>query len=137
LQTHSLHPPHNQINTPNLQPQAATPPQPPTPQTVDEGNDPAAASAKGRRKSEKSEAPEDHEEDEELREGKLRFRGGREEAATYDGPDDVRFSGVGGVGGVGGHEGGWEGFGVCTLHRVQAGKEWGSVAKLQSVSTQC
>jgi hypothetical protein len=27
--------------------------------------------------------------DEELREGKLRFRGGRSEAATYDEPDEV------------------------------------------------
>lgn len=28
--------------------------------------------------------------DEELREGKLRFRGGREEGATYDEPDEVK-----------------------------------------------
>lgn len=56
----------------------------------DEGGDPAGASSRGRKKaSEKGEAPEDFEEDEELREGKLRFRGGREEAATYDGNDEV------------------------------------------------
>jgi DNA-directed RNA polymerase I subunit RPA1 len=30
--------------------------------------------------------------DEELREGKLRFRGGRGEAATYDGPDEVSIT---------------------------------------------
>ncbi|KAI8463429.1 MAG: hypothetical protein J3K34DRAFT_526989 [Monoraphidium minutum] len=60
----------------------------PAPGEDDEGGDPAAAAARGRRKSEKSEAPEDHEEDEELREGKLRFRGGRGEAATYDGNDE-------------------------------------------------
>lgn len=53
----------------------------------DEGGD-GAASVRARRKSEKAEEPEDHEEDEALRDGKLRFRGGRGEAATYDGPDD-------------------------------------------------
>jgi hypothetical protein len=31
-----------------------------------------------------------HQADEELREGKLRFRGGRGEAATYDEGDEVR-----------------------------------------------
>jgi hypothetical protein len=33
-----------------------------------------------------------HQADEELREGKLRFRGGRGEAATYDEGDEVRHS---------------------------------------------
>jgi hypothetical protein len=32
-----------------------------------------------------------HQVDEDLREGKLRFRGGRGEAATYDGGDEVRM----------------------------------------------
>jgi hypothetical protein len=32
--------------------------------------------------------------DEELREGKLRFRGGRSEAATYDEPDQVGAKGL-------------------------------------------
>lgn len=30
--------------------------------------------------------------DEEMREGKLRFSGGRGEAATYDAPDEVRYT---------------------------------------------
>ncbi|GLC72049.1 hypothetical protein PLESTF_001198600 [Pleodorina starrii] len=41
-----------------------------------------------KKKSEKADDFEDAEEDEELREGKLRFRGGRGEAATYDAGDD-------------------------------------------------
>ncbi|KXZ53087.1 hypothetical protein GPECTOR_8g79 [Gonium pectorale] len=44
--------------------------------------------AKAARKSEKADDFEDAEDDEELREGKLRFRGGRGEVATYDAGDD-------------------------------------------------
>ncbi|EFJ45495.1 hypothetical protein VOLCADRAFT_105949 [Volvox carteri f. nagariensis] len=46
------------------------------------------SAAKRAKKSEKADNFEDAEEDEELRDGKLRFRGGRGEAATYDAGDD-------------------------------------------------
>ncbi|GFR43873.1 hypothetical protein Agub_g5002 [Astrephomene gubernaculifera] len=49
------------------------------------GSNRSAAKA---RKSEKADDFEDFEENEELREGKLRFRGGRGEAATYDAGDE-------------------------------------------------
>lgn len=55
---------------------------------ADEGGEPTATSTRGRSKVSKADEPEDFEADDELREGKLRFRGGRGEAATYDGPDD-------------------------------------------------
>eukprot|EP00879_Flechtneria_rotunda_P019031 GHRR01019981.1.p1 GENE.GHRR01019981.1~~GHRR01019981.1.p1 ORF type:complete len:960 (+),score=400.61 GHRR01019981.1:550-3429(+) len=67
-----------------------------------EGGDPAAASSRGAAKTARAQRPdepdadddqpdeaaEDEEADEDLREGKLRFRGGRGEAATYEEGDE-------------------------------------------------
>ena len=54
----------------------------------EDGDGEAGGTERTKKKSEKADDFEDAEPDEELREGKLRFRGGRGEAATYDAGDD-------------------------------------------------
>jgi DNA-directed RNA polymerase I subunit RPA1 len=57
----------------------------------DEGGEPASNQRASAKRAKDDGPPEDYDEDEELREGKLRFTGGRGEAATYDAPDEVRL----------------------------------------------